>query len=90
MDLGIAEDARQLHHERGAGAVVVGRFAPSYAVHVPGHDVHLFRMRVADLGAVDLLPFTGDGGRGIEFAKLEVRLLERIVVHGVGSAHDVG
>jgi hypothetical protein len=44
-DVRVAEDAGQFHDERGAGAVVVGGFAPADAVHVGGDDVHLFGMR---------------------------------------------
>src|SRR5262249_22728307 len=43
------EDARELHHERGARAVVIGGFVPAVAVHVGGDDVHLFGMRGAYL-----------------------------------------
>jgi hypothetical protein len=41
LHVGIAEDAGQLHHERGARAVVVRRFAPTVAIHVRTDDVHL-------------------------------------------------
>jgi hypothetical protein len=51
---GRVQDARQFHHQRGAGGVVVGRLAIAHAVHVGGDDVHLLGMGAADLGAIDL------------------------------------
>jgi len=83
-DAGGGEDAGQLHDEGGSGAVVVGGFAPADAVHVGSENVHLVRVFAADLGAVDLFAWAGDGGWGVEFAELEVGLLEGVVVDGVG------
>ena len=51
---GELKNARDLHHERRAGAVVVRSRAEAVAVHVRADDVHLLRMRRADLRAVDL------------------------------------
>src|SRR6185312_3388513 len=55
-----AEYTRELHDERRAGSVVVRGFAPTDSVHVSAHDVHLVRMRGADLGAVDFLTLSGN------------------------------
>src|SRR6185437_2658251 len=59
LHVGAAEHARELHHERRTGAVVVRRLTPADAVHVAADDVHLVRMRGADLRAVHLLPLAG-------------------------------
>ena len=48
------EDAGQLHHQRGARAIVVDRLVDAVAVHVAADDVHLVGSRRADFGAVDL------------------------------------
>ena len=80
LHVGRAEDARQLHHQRGARAVVVGRLAPAVAVHVAADDVHLFGMRGADLGAEHHLARPRRGRLHVQRAQLFVRLLHRIGV----------
>src|SRR5206468_2287366 len=84
----VAEDARQFHHQRGAGAIVVGGFAETDAVHVRADDVHLFRMGRADLGAVDVLAQRGAHRRllGVERADAFVGLQHRVTVHAGGNA----
>jgi hypothetical protein len=42
-----AEDARQLHHERGAEPSSFARLPPAVAVHVSADDVHLLGLRRA-------------------------------------------
>ena len=75
------EDPRQLHHQRRARAVVVGRLAPANPVHVRADDVHLAGTRGADLGAVDL--FTGPvfGRLAVQRAQPRVGLAHGVVVH---------
>ena len=72
-----AEDARELHDDRGAGAVVVRGFAPADAVHVAADDVHLFRVR-ACRPSCSRPPARSTVRRrllGVERAKLRVGLL---------------
>ncbi len=80
-----AEDARQLHDERGARAVVVRGFAPADAVHVAADDVHLVGMRGADLRAVHFLTLAVDRLLRVELAQLRIGLRERVGVHAGGS-----
>ncbi len=77
----IAEDARELHHERRARAVVVGRLAPPVAVHVTGDDVHLVGARAAHLRTVHLFARAVGGRLHIECAELFVGLPIRVSVH---------
>ena len=50
-----AEDARQFHHQRSAGAIVIGGLAPADAIHMAATMYISSGMRGADLGAVTLL-----------------------------------
>ncbi len=79
-DVGHREDARQLHHERRAGAVVVGGFAPAVAIHVRADDVHLVRARGADFGAIDQFAPAVGGRFAVEGAQPLVRLPHRVGV----------
>ena len=83
LDVRRAEDARQLHHQRGARRVVVGPLAEAVAVHVRAEDVHLAGARGADLRAVDLrtLPVGG---------LLQVQRAQRFVGLGHWIADDAG
>ena len=80
LDVGAAEDARQLHNEGRARAVVVGGLPPADAVHVPADDVHLVGVGGADLRAVDLLALARHRWRRVEGAQCRVRLRQRVVV----------
>src|SRR5262249_52235368 len=88
----IAEDARQFHHERRAGSVVIGRFVVAVAVHVRADDVHLVGELGPDFRDVDLVDGTGNDRPGIERADLFVGLRHRIAVDaGAGAiAYDSG
>ena len=81
---GTAEDARQFHHERGTGAIVIGGFAITDAVHVACHNVHLFGVRGADLGAEHVLALARNRGRRVEGTQLFIGLLQGIVVDAFG------
>jgi hypothetical protein len=85
-----AEDARHFHHQRGAGPIVVRRFAPAVAVHVAADDVHLLGVSGADLGAVHHLARPRRRRLHVERAKLFVRLLHRVRVHAGRRLHASG
>src|SRR5262249_42398413 len=76
-----AEDARELHHERRAGAVVVRRLAPAVAVHVRADDVHLLRPRGPDLRAEDLFARPVRRGLLVELTDPRIGLRGRVLVH---------
>ena len=78
-----AEDACELHHERRSRTVVVRRLVVAVAVHVRADDVHLFRVRGADLRAENFLARPG-------LVRLHVRLPDRLVWLGVGIHVDAG
>ena len=86
LHVGTAENARELHDERGAGAVVVRGLAPAVTVHVAADDVHLVRVDAADLRAVHLLPLAVGRRLRVERANLRIRLRERIGVHASADA----
>ena len=86
LDVRAAEHARQLHNECGTRAIVVGRLAPPVPIHVSADDIHLVRVRRADLRAVDFLSLAVGRRLRVERAQLRVLLREGVRVHaGVGA-----
>ena len=81
LHVGHREDARQLHHDRGAGGVVIRRLTPADAVHVPADDVHLVRVLRADFHANHFLALARRGRLHVDRADRRVGLSERVVVH---------
>ena len=77
-DVGRGKDARELHHQRGAGSVIVRRLSPPMSVHVRADDVHLLGMRRADLGAVHFFARAALAGLRIERAQFLIRLTRRV------------
>ena len=88
-DVGGAEDAREFHDERRAGAVVVHRLVHAVAVHVGAKDVHLVGARRPHLRAVDLGPLAVNGFLAIEFADALVGLRHQVAVYaGAGTVAE--
>ena len=86
-DIGAAEHASELHHQRRARGVIVRGLAPAMSVHVCTDEVHLLGMRAADFRAVHLLPLARCAGLRIEGAQACVGLTQRIDVHTRARAH---
>ncbi len=80
LNVGTTEHVRQLHHERGAGAIVIRGLAPALAIHVAADDVHLFGVRGADFRAVHHLAWARCGRLHVDRANRFVRLCHRIGV----------
>ena len=71
---GAAEDPRQLHDERGTGAVIVGGLAPAMAIHMRADDVHLVGTRRANLRAIHLFARAGGRRLRVELARSSGRV----------------
>ncbi len=82
--IGTVQHARQFNDQRCPRAVVVGRLAPAYSVHVGADDVHLVGPRRADFRAINFLARAGSAWLRVELAQLRIGLRFRIVVHARG------
>jgi hypothetical protein len=87
LDVGTAQDARQLHHKGCARPVIVGGLSPAVAVHMGADDVHLVGAGRADLAAVHLFPRPRRHRLRVELSKPEIGLRIGIGVHAGGRTN---